>query len=271
MPELPEVETTRRGIDPHVVGKRVRAVIVRDARLRWPVSPALARELPKQRILGTTRRGKYLLLQAERGTLVLHLGMSGSLRVLERDEPPRKHDHLDVVFGDGMVLRFHDPRRFGCALWTKGDPAALPLLRDLGVEPFDAAFDAEYMFRVSRRRPGPVKSMLMDGGVVVGVGNIYANEALFRAGIHPHRAASRVTRERYALLVETVRTILARAIEVGGTTLRDFLGSSGEPGYFYQELMVYDRKGEPCRVCGEPVRLSRRGQRATYYCRGCQR
>lgn len=271
MPELPEVETTRRGIEPHVKGKRVVRVIVRDPRLRWPVPRSLARELPGQRIGATRRRGKYLLLEAEHGTLLIHLGMSGSLRVLKRDEPPRKHDHLDVVFDDSAILRYHDPRRFGCALWVKGEVERHELLRDLGVEPFSDAFTAEYLAGQAARRPGPVKSMLMDGSVVVGVGNIYANESLFAAGIHPHRAANRVSRDRYASLVEHVRRILGRAIERGGTTLNDFVGSDGEPGYFAQELLVYARAGEPCRRCGGTIALSPRIARATYFCGRCQR
>lgn len=271
MPELPEVETTRRGIEPHVVGKKVKTVVVREARLRWPIEADLARELPGQVFGAAERRAKYLLLRAERGTLLLHLGMSGSLRVLRRDEPPRRHDHLDIVFTDRSLLRFHDPRRFGCALWVTGDAREHALLRDLGVEPFSDAFHASYLTEQAAKRTGPVKSMLMDGNVVVGVGNIYANEALFAAGIHPHRAANRVSRVRYAALVEQVRRILARAIERGGTTLNDFVGSDGEPGYFAQELTVYDRAGEPCGRCATKITLSRRGQRATYYCRTCQR
>jgi formamidopyrimidine-DNA glycosylase len=271
MPELPEVETTRRGIDPFVVGRRVVRVMVRDSRLRWPVPRSLARELPGQRIHATRRRGKYLLLDAEQGTLLLHLGMSGSLRVLRRDEPPRKHDHLDLAFDDGAILRYHDPRRFGCALWVKGEVERHELLRDLGVEPFSTGFTAEHLVEHARRRSGPVKSLVMDGAVVVGVGNIYANESLFAAGIHPHRAANRVSRVRYESLVREVRRILASAIERGGTTLNDFVGSDGEPGYFAQELLVYDRAGEPCRRCGATIVLSNRISRATYYCPACQR
>lgn len=271
MPELPEVETTRRGIDPHVVGKRIREVIVRDSRLRWPVDPALPNELKKRRVLGTQRRGKYILMKTENGTLVWHLGMSGSLRILTGDEPPKKHDHLDVVFEDGTRLRFHDPRRFGCALWTTADPMRLPLLRELGIEPFDPTFDGEYLLHAALRRSGPIKSMIMDGGVVVGVGNIYASESLFEAGIHPNRAACRVSRSRLGKLAETIRAVLSRSIEAGGTTLRDFVNSDGEPGYFKQQLNVYERAGEPCRQCNTKIVLSRRTQRSTYFCPRCQR
>ena len=267
MPELPEVETTRRGIAPHITGRAISAVAVRQPRLRWPVadlSPLLG-----QVVHGVERRAKYLLLRVDGGALVLHLGMSGSLRIVPRDAPPRPHDHVDLVFG-GDCLRLHDPRRFGAVLWAPGDPLRHPLLRDLGPEPLTGTFDAGYLHRVAQQRRTAIKNLLMDGHVVVGVGNIYATEALFLAGIHPQRASHRVSAARLARLVDAVKAVLAHAIERGGTTLRDFLNESGEPGYFAQELSVYGRAGETCRRCGGVIRTRRIGQRASAYCPGCQ-
>jgi formamidopyrimidine-DNA glycosylase len=271
LPELPEVETTRRGIAPHVVGKRIARVVVRDRRLRFGISPALERELAGLRVAAIERRGKYLLLRVDEGAVVIHLGMSGSLRIVTTATPPRPHDHVDFVFDDGSLLRFHDPRRFGSVLHTRGDPHLLVQLSSLGPEPFDPAFDSSWLEARAARRPGPIKSMLMDNAVVVGVGNIYANEALFEAGIHPLRAASRVSRARYERLATSVRAVLARAIDAGGTTLRDYVNGAGEPGYFALQLAVYGRAGEACRRCGATVRLAARLQRATFYCPHCQR
>lgn len=271
MPELPEVETTRRGIDPHVVGRTIERLTVRDGRLRWPVEPALPRKLAGLRIASTSRRGKYLLLDLGRGTLVIHLGMSGSLRVLRKDEPPRSHDHVDLVLEGGTLLRYRDPRRFGCWLYTEGDPLELPLLAHLGPEPLSAAFDGGHLFRVSRRKIVSVKNLVMDASIVAGVGNIYANEALFMAGVSPHRKAGRVTRAAYDRLAAAIREVLALSIRRGGTTLRDFVGGEGEPGYFAQELRVYEREGEPCKACGATIKLSRREPRSTYHCPRCQR
>lgn len=271
MPELPEVETVRRGLEPCAVGQRIEAVIVRDARLRWPVPANLPRYAQGRRIDSVSRRAKYLILGLDNGDrLLLHLGMSGRLFVLDRGEAPKKHDHVDLLLSDGNLLRFHDPRRFGAVLpWPLAEDHH-PLLADLGPEPFSEDFSGDYLFRLSRKRGAPVKTFLMDGHVVVGVGNIYASEALFRAGIRPARAAGRVTREAYGRLAESVRAVLGLAIERGGTTLRDFAGARGESGYFQQELMVYDREDQPCRHCGTPIRRCIIGQRSSYYCPRCQ-
>lgn len=270
MPELPEVETTRAGIAPHVVGRRVRELVVRSRKLRWPVPPTLARQLAGARIDAVERRAKYLLLRTADGDVIVHLGMSGSLRVLDDSVPPRKHDHIDLVLEDGKRLRFNDPRRFGCWLWQAAGRTH-DLLSGLGPEPLSGAFDGDHLWRLSRRRRGAVKNFLMDQAVVVGVGNIYAAEALFRAGIDPRRAAGRVSRERYAALADAVKAILAHAIRRGGTTLRDFLRPDGEPGYFEQELFVYGRAGEACKTCGTRIRTTTLGQRASCWCPACQR
>ena len=271
MPELPEVETARRGIAPHILGKRVRAVTVRDGRLRWPVPAALIKELTGQRIQSITRRGKYLLLHTDAGTAILHLGMSGSLRVLPAATPPQKHDHVDLEFDGGRILRLRDPRRFGTLLWTRDDAAGHKLLKDLGPEPLDADFDGDYLFERSRGRKVAVKTFLMNSHIVVGVGNIYASESLHLAGIHPERLAGRITRERYALLAKAVKKVLTAAIKSGGTTLRDFTQQDGEPGYFYLRLRVYDREGRTCKRCGGTIVSKVTGQRSTYYCPGCQK
>ena len=270
MPELPEVETTRRGIAPHVVGQRVRRVIVRDGRLRWPVPEDLDVRLSGQRIEAVERRAKYLLIRAESGTLIGHLGMSGSLRLVPADQPPAKHEHVDIELESGLSLRYTDPRRFGALLWTQ-DPHAHVLLSKLGPEPLTEAFDGGRLYELSRGRSMAVKPFIMDNAVVVGVGNIYAAEALFAAGIDPRRAAGSVSRARYDRLAEEIKKVLARSIESGGTTLRDFIGGDGAPGYFTQELFVYGRKGEFCKVCGTGLQEIRLGQRASVYCRKCQR
>jgi formamidopyrimidine-DNA glycosylase len=270
MPELPEVETTVRGIAPHLVGRRVVELVVRQPRLRWPIPQALRRALPGQKIENVERRAKYILAHTSAGSAVLHLGMSGSLRVLRADAAPGPHDHVDWRLSSGRILRFTDPRRFGCQLWQKSG-SVHPLLADLGPEPLGGDFDGDYLWRASRGRNAPVKTFLMDQHVVVGVGNIYAAEALFAAGIHPNRAAGSVSRARYARLTDEVRRILDYAIARGGTTLRDFVRPDGEPGYFEQELFVYGRAGEPCKVCRAPVRAVVLGQRSTFYCAKCQR
>ena len=275
MPELPEVETTRRGLAPHVEGRRIQAVTLRRPDLRWPIPPEVARDLPGQRIQAVRRRAKYLLMDTEAGSALLHLGMSGSLRVLPATTPATAHDHVDIALagahgGAGRVLRFNDPRRFGCLLWQA--PGEIhPLLQGLGPEPLSDAFDGDYLFAMSRGRKAPVKTFLMDQAVVVGVGNIYAAESLFRAGISPLRAAGKVSRERYAALAEAVKAILAYAITRGGTTLRDFLSPDGAPGYFEQELSAYGRGGESCPRCGRPMKQALVGQRATVWCGHCQR
>ena len=271
MPELPEVETARRGIEPHLLGRRVRDVTVRERRLRWPIPAALLRELPGQRIEAVTRRGKYLLLKSKAGTAILHLGMSGSLRVLPADTPPQKHDHVDLLMDNGKVLRLRDPRRFGTLLWTRADPTRHALLKDLGPEPLDAAFDGDYLFERSRGRRLAVKLFIMNSRVVVGVGNIYASESLHLAGIRPERAAGRVTLAEYRALAKGIKKVLAASIKAGGTTLRDFMREDGEPGYFLQRLRVYGREGEKCYRCGGTIVAKVTGQRSTYYCPDCQK
>ncbi|MGA9341735.1 MAG: bifunctional DNA-formamidopyrimidine glycosylase/DNA-(apurinic or apyrimidinic site) lyase [Rhodanobacteraceae bacterium] len=269
MPELPEVETTRRGLAPHLIGRRVQAIVVREARLRWPITRALRTHLPGRRIESVDRRAKYLLLQTDNGSALLHLGMSGSLRILDPAAPVGRHDHYDWQLDSGRVLRYTDPRRFGCLLWQPRGRVH-PLLAALGPEPLSDAFDADHLWHRSRGRSAPVKQFLMDQRIVVGVGNIYAAEALFAAGIHPARAAGAISRARYARLVGEVKRILDHAIARGGTTLRDFLSPDGAPGYFEQELFVYGRAGLPCRVCASPVRLLRLGQRSSFHCARCQ-
>ncbi len=270
MPELPEVETTRRGIVPHVEGQRVTRVIVRDRRLRWPVPEDLDTRLSGQRIVSVERRAKYLLINAEVGTLIAHLGMSGNLRLVPVGQAPLKHEHVDIEFDSGLALRYTDPRRFGAMLWSN-DPHAHELLKGLGPEPLTDAFDGERLFKLSRGRSAAVKPFIMDNHIVVGVGNIYATEALFAAGIDPRRPAGGISRGRYLKLAVEIKRILAYAIERGGTTLRDFIGGDGQPGYFQQELFAYGRGGEYCKVCGKVLREIRLGQRASIYCPGCQK
>jgi len=271
MPELPEVETTRRGVAPHVVGRRVTALHVYDPRLRWPVPSDLSQRLVGRGFDRIDRRSKYLLFRLGPDTLLVHLGMTGSLRVFTQPPPRRPHDHVDIVLDDGTVLRYNDPRRFGAMLWVEAPADAHPLLARLGPEPFDPAFDAAYLWRTLRTRTAAIKLALMDNSVVVGVGNIYANESLFRAGIRPTLPAHRASRPRLARLVDEVRTVLTEAIAAGGSTLRDYVDASGEPGYFQLQYYVYGREGEPCRVCGAPIRLQRLGARASFYCPRCQR
>ena len=274
MPELPEVETTRRGVAPALVGRRVAAVRVYDRRLRWPVPAGLEAALEGRTVAAVDRRSKYLLFRmaAPGGTdtLIVHFGMTGSLRVYKRAPARKAHDHVDIVFDDRTTLRYHDPRRFGTLLWAKGDAAAHPLLAGLGAEPFSDDFTPELLHRGTRGRRVAIKLALMDNRLVVGVGNIYASEALFRAGIRPTRAAGRLSRARLAALVDAVRATLADAIEGGGSTLRDYVDSRGEAGAAQHGHLVYDREGEPCRVCGTRIRAIRQGQRATYYCPRCQ-
>ncbi|KLJ00547.1 bifunctional DNA-formamidopyrimidine glycosylase/DNA-(apurinic or apyrimidinic site) lyase [Luteimonas sp. FCS-9] len=270
MPELPEVETTRAGLAPHLDGRRIAAVALRRPDLRWPIPPEVATLLPGQRIAGIRRRAKYLLLDTEAGSALLHLGMSGSLRVLAPDVPVRAHDHVDIALDTGHVLRFNDPRRFGCLLWQPPGQTH-PLLQDLGPEPLGDTFDGDHLFLASRGRRAPVKALLMDQRIVVGVGNIYAAEALFAAGISPLREAGKISRARYARLADEVRRILAYAIRRGGTTLRDFISPDGAPGYFEQELSAYGRGGAPCPRCGAVLRQATIAQRATVWCPRCQR
>jgi len=275
MPELPEVETTRRGLAPHVEGRRVVAVTLRRPDLRWPIPPEVGDLLPGQRISGVRRRAKYLLLDTAVGSALVHLGMSGSLRVVPASTPVRAHDHVDIALATASgrparVLRFTDPRRFGCLLWQPAGELH-PLLQGLGPEPLGDRFDGDYLHARSRGRRVPVKAFLMDQRVVVGVGNIYVAEALFAAGVSPMRAAGQVSRQRYGRIADEIRRVLAHAIERGGTTLRDFLAPDGAPGYFEQELSAYGRGGEPCPRCGRPLKQAMLAQRATTWCGHCQR
>lgn len=271
MPELPEVETTLRGIKPHLQGKTIDAIIIRDRRLRWPVPLTIRKKLAGQLIDNIDRRGKYLLLHTQVGTVIMHLGMSGSLRVIDSAVVPEKHDHIDIVLENHKALRLRDPRRFGCVLFTATDPLKHKLLADLGPEPLSDDFNSDYLYKKSRKRKLAIKLFIMDSKIVVGVGNIYANEALFLAGIHPRRAAGKVSRESYEKLVTAIKQVLSAAIKAGGTSLRDFTRSDGKPGYFKQSLRVYDKKSEPCPVCGKPISHAVIGQRSTYYCTQCQK
>lgn len=270
MPELPEVETTRRGIAPHLKGRTVTELVVRQPQLRWPIPAELHELLPDQPVLSVERRAKYLLIRFEPGTLLLHLGMSGSLRLVAVDQEAGKHDHVDICLDSGMALRLTDPRRFGAVLWQpKGEQHSL--LSSLGPEPLTDAFTAEHLVSCAKGRRTAIKTFIMDNHIVVGVGNIYANEALYAAGIHPKRAAGRISSERLASLVDEIKRVLARAIEQGGTTLKDFVGGDGKPGYFAQQLNVYGRAGEPCMGCGRELTEIRLGQRSTVFCSHCQR
>lgn len=268
MPELPEVETSRRGIAPHIIGRRVTGLVVRQPRLRWPIPPL--DHLRGKAVQRVERRAKYLLLHFDQGTLILHLGMSGSLRVLDVGTAPRPHDHFELQFDD-LALRLRDPRRFGAVLWTSDPPAQHPLLRHLGPEPLSPEFHTDHLYTQARRRRIAVKSLIMDSKVVVGVGNIYATEALFLAGIHPARRCDRISRERIGDLVSQIKTVLEAAIAQGGTTLRDFQRQDGRPGYFAQALNVYGRTGEPCPRCGRTIKAQQIGQRTSAWCPRCQR
>jgi formamidopyrimidine-DNA glycosylase len=270
MPELPEVETSRRGIAPYLEGCTVRSVVIRDRRLRWPVSLEVDRQLTGAVIRSVTRRAKYLLINTDRGSAILHLGMSGSVRIINTDTPAGVHDHVDLVLSSGKALRFRDPRRFGSLHFSEA-PLAHPLLANLGPEPLGRSFTGAYLWKRSRGRRVAIKQFIMTPQIVVGVGNIYASESLFIAGIHPRRAAGRVSLLRYEKLANSIREVLQAAIKAGGTTLRDFYGGDGEPGYFSQELNVYDREDRPCRVCDTPLTAIVLGQRSTYYCKNCQR
>ncbi|HEY4999222.1 MAG TPA: bifunctional DNA-formamidopyrimidine glycosylase/DNA-(apurinic or apyrimidinic site) lyase [Usitatibacter sp.] len=271
MPELPEVETTRRGLLPHVAGRRVRDVAVRNARLRWPVPADLARRLRGETILDVRRRAKYLVFDLPKGHLLVHLGMSGRLTLVPAGTPPRKHDHVDIALEGGRVLRFTDPRRFGAVLWLESPAERHALLKDLGMEPLGESFTGAALRARAKGRSVSVKQFLMNGEIVTGVGNIYASEALFHAGINPARSAGRVSAARYDRLAEAVRVTLGRAIAAGGSTLRDFASAEGRPGYFQRKHAVYKREGKPCRVCKTPIRALRQGQRSTFYCPRCQK
>ena len=271
MPELPEVETTRRGIEPHVAGRRIERLAVHDRRLRWPVDLAMIAAVAGTAIRRAGRRAKYLLLETDAGTLILHLGMSGSLRVMPAATPRVIHDHVDIELDSGQTLRFNDPRRFGSLMFTTGDPAQHPLLKSLAPEPLEDEFDGEYLWKVTRRRAVAIKQLIMNSRLVVGVGNIYASEALFRARVRPRRAARSLSRAECNKLARAIKATLAMAVKVGGTTLRDYVGVDGNPGYFRQKLYVYERAGKPCRVCGKPVKQFTQGGRSTYWCANCQK
>lgn len=270
MPELPEVETTRRGIEPAVTARTVERIVIREPRLRWRIPDELM-EAEGQRVQQLRRRAKYLLFDLERGTMILHLGMSGSLRVMPAGTAPLPHDHVDIVLDSGNCLRFNDPRRFGSLLWTTEDPLTHPLLKSLAPEPLSPEFNADYLARVARGRSAAIKQLLMNSQLVVGVGNIYASEALFHAGIRPQRRAAAVRRYEFPRLVRAVRKVLNAAIRSGGTTLRDYVNAAGMPGYFRQKLYVYERAGEPCRVCATPIKHIVQGNRSSYYCPKCQK
>jgi formamidopyrimidine-DNA glycosylase len=268
MPELPEVETTLRGVGPHIVGQLIRRLTVHNGSLRWPVTEGIAAITQGQRITAIRRRAKYLLLELERGSMMIHLGMSGSLRLVDPGSERRKHDHIEMLMGNGACLRYHDPRRFGAWLWSDN---GYPQLNHLGPEPLTDEFDGERLFRLSRKRKMAVKPFIMDNQIVVGVGNIYASEALFRSGIRPDRSAGRISLQRYQLLADHIKQVLHSAITQGGTTLRDFVNGNGEPGYFQQTLDVYGRGGEPCHSCATTLKEIRLGQRSSVFCPACQR
>ena len=270
MPELPEVETTRRGIAPALLNSRVLEAVVRERRLRWPIPVEFERSVRGQVVRAVERRAKYILIRFDSGSLILHLGMSGSLRLVKPGTPARKHDHWDLVLSSTWVLRFHDPRRFGSLLWTAEDPELHPLLAKLAPEPLSEGFDGEYLFKRTRKRKVAIKQLLMNSQIVVGVGNIYASEALFRACVSPRRTAGRISRAEAAKLARAVKTVLSAAVKTGGTTLRDYVNADGDPGYFKQKLFVYERAGDPCRVCKSPVKHFTQGQRSTYWCATCQ-
>ena len=271
MPELPEVETTLRGLEPHLTGQRITDAIIRQPHLRWEIPRALPHILRNQTIRALHRRAKYLLVECDSGMLILHLGMSGSLRILPAATPHKVHEHFDLVLENDTLMRLRDPRRFGAVLWHAGDPASHPLLAKLGVEPLENGFNADHLHQTLRTRSIAIKLAIMDSHVVVGVGNIYANEALYRAGIRPQLSAQKLSRPRCARLVQAIREVLTEAIALGGSTLRDFVGTDGNAGYFQQHYFVYGRGGEPCRTCATPIKHIQQGQRSSFYCPVCQK
>ena len=271
MPELPEVETTRQGIAPHIEGSIIHNVIVRNQQLRWPIPSGLDKTLTGQRIAKVQRRAKYLLITCDSGTLIIHLGMSGSLRIADSKTTPLKHDHVELTFDNGKCLRYCDPRRFGAWLWTSAPAEEHPLLNKLGPEPLMRTFSGKYLKNACAYRKQAIKTTIMDGHIVVGVGNIYANEALFMAGLHPERSANSLTEDEYRKLATMIKQVLSRAIKRGGTTLRNFVGGDGKPGYFSQELLVYGKTGQPCTRCGASLQESKLGQRTTVFCSKCQK
>jgi len=270
MPELPEVETTRRGIEPFLSNKHIIDIQVHERRLRWPISEQIEK-ISNSLVQSVDRRGKYLLVRLNDGSIIIHLGMSGSLRICDASEPKRKHDHVEIVLENEKVIRYHDPRRFGCVLWHAHADPEHKLLAKLGPEPLSEDFNTEQLYKATRHRQVAIKNLIMNSEIVVGVGNIYASESLFMAGIRPGRAAQRLTKKETTLLVGTIKKVLERSIKQGGTTLRDFINSDGNPGYFAQQLLVYGRADEPCRECSTPIRQKTIGQRSTFYCPHCQR
>ncbi|MEX0958056.1 MAG: bifunctional DNA-formamidopyrimidine glycosylase/DNA-(apurinic or apyrimidinic site) lyase [Burkholderiales bacterium] len=271
MPELPEVETTRRGLEPHLIGQRIEGMTVRNRNLRWPVPRNLPALVRGRTVLALRRRGKYLLIDCGNGWLLLHLGMSGSLRVVPSRTPPGKHDHVDLLLGSGQAVRLTDPRRFGCVLWCGSDPVQHKLMATLGPEPLDGEFIAQWLYARTRGRRAPIKSVLMDSHAVAGIGNIYASEALFLARIHPATPARQLALKQCERLVSAVRETLLAAIAAGGSSLRNFVGSDGKPGYFQQQYAVYGRSGESCRICAAVIRNEAIGQRSSFFCPRCQR
>lgn len=270
MPELPEVETTLRGLMPHLCGAVIQSVVVRQPQLRWPIPPQLNTCLTQQKIIRLSRRGKYLLIHMTTGTLMIHLGMSGSLRILNVNTVSARHDHVDIIFSDNILLRYTDPRRFGAILWTETDPLKHPLLISLGIEPLDAQFTSAYLQQAARKRHVAIKPFIMNSKIVTGIGNIYATEALFLAKIHPMTPARLLTQQQCEQLVEAIKQILKSAILQGGTTLKDFVNSEGKPGYFSQQLHVYGRAHLPCTACGALLQSIQQGQRRTIFCVNCQ-
>jgi len=271
MPELPEVETSRRGIEPHLLNRKIKEVIIRQHKLRWPIPENLPQLVAGKKILAVSRRAKYIYLELENGTIIIHLGMSGSLRICTEKMPAEKHDHIDIQVSNNKILRLRDPRKFGCVLWAKGDVASHKLIKPLGPEPLDESFSADYLYSTAKKRQCSIKAFIMNSHIVVGIGNIYASEALFRAGINPKRSAGKISFTRIEKLVDAIKITLHAAIKEGGTTLRDFTGISGQPGYFAQKLLVYGRTGEPCPQCNEAVKQFVQQSRSTFYCPNCQK
>jgi formamidopyrimidine-DNA glycosylase len=272
MPELPEVETTKRGITPHIINKTIKKVIIRNHKLRWPVNEKLHELAYSKEITSIERRAKYLILNLDSGTeaIILHLGMSGRLSITCKTEPPQKHDHIDFIFSNDKLLRYHDPRRFGACIWSPQPPLEHKLLKKLGIEPFNEALTAETLYKSSRNKNKAIKSFIMDSNNIVGVGNIYASESLFYARINPAKPCREITESQYKILAQKIKTVLLRAIQQGGTTLRDFLGSDGSLGYFSQELAVYGRNDQPCKNCNTKITQIKMNQRSTFFCASCQ-
>ena len=270
MPELPEVETIKQAISPHIIGKRVNEIVIRERKLRWLIPINLKKYIKNQYIKKITRRAKYLLFHTDNGCLIIHLGMSGSLRLTKENQPHVKHDHVDFIFESGHLLRFHDPRKFGSILWTNKDPSDHKLIIHLGVEPLENNFNADYLYIKSKKHSTSIKSFIMNSRIVVGIGNIYANEVLFLSGINPKCKVNRISKLRYKKLITSIKTVLLKAISKGGTTLNDFVNSDGTPGYFKNELKVYGRTGELCVRCKNKIKVIKQNQRSTFYCAFCQ-